>query len=311
MDNISKTENVTDDNSGYIYIIKPERFDGIKIGKTMRTMTETHSRYVTAYTGKMTITMYKSDNRHYHEKKIHWLLYDDHIDGEVFNVSSYDKAKNICATICGNEGTEKTYAMIGRKPKDPACIVDEVSEKRKKKQKKQDRLAKIQEDLFYKYPHDEILNSDDHIVKKTLLDIYGTYRNDVNFLKLYYNKNVIDIYKNLRRHICSNNDVQVVSDIRCDIAMKMLEICGFDGILDTKEIKRGDIFKNIIAGKDYIDTNGATIGLYFNKKREPADWNVLKSLLEYINGITSVMYGCKVMAKSKSETGKNLFMIKH
>jgi hypothetical protein len=157
---------------------------------------------------------------------------------------------------------------------------------------------------------------------------------DKNFVKTYAPLDVQIIYKNLRDILQSNDhriSIQNIKEyedsqketttlnkkfiqttsVQHEIAIKLLNICGFDGIMDKKEIKREDIIRNINNYKEFIMNNSTTIYMLFNHKRPISNWNNISSLLRYVNGITVVLYGCKVMAKSKLVDGKDLFMIKH
>jgi hypothetical protein len=154
------------------------------------------------------------------------------------------------------------------------------------------------------------------------------------FLRDYGDKTAQRIYRNLYDILQSNDHKTSLQNIKQhekiymslnnldeeflpaqflqhDVAINLLNICGFDNILDKKEIKREIILQNINNGKKYIEDNKNTIRVIFDGKRPPAKWDDLKSLLGYINGIMSVVYGCRIKAKSRLVNGKDLFVIHH
>jgi hypothetical protein len=97
------------DISGYIYIITSPSLNGMRIGKSTCDAPEIYSKNTDPYGGKMTIATYKSNDRHYHKKKIQFLLKEHHVGGDIFALDAYEHAKNICVEICNNSGSEIIY----------------------------------------------------------------------------------------------------------------------------------------------------------------------------------------------------------
>jgi hypothetical protein len=299
MDNNSNMKNdVKDDESGYIYIIKPQLLNGIKIGKSTQTINQLYNRYVTAYGGNMVINYYKTSNRHYHEKKIHYMLKDYHTIGEIFQTICYENAKNTCLAICNDTSFEKVYTNPGRQLKDPD--VEIVCKK---------IMMKVEPENcegFYDYLYTDIINSDPHIVKTTLSNIYGVYVISNEFLLAYYNKYAINIYKNLQI-IFGEKQLDTKNKIACEL----MRLCGYKNILDTHDVKSEDILKNFKSNEDYIKEHMKLVCCMFDGKRALMNYSRMKSILEFVNGIIYVMYGIRIGLKSTKKKDKGTYSIKH
>src|SRR6185369_11585686 len=88
---------------GFIYIIQPALLDAIKIGKTGRSVKERVVTYVTSYGRSMIITYFASVDIHKQEKLIHDAMKKYHIDCELYQKDSYDKAVEVCKMITNSE----------------------------------------------------------------------------------------------------------------------------------------------------------------------------------------------------------------
>lgn len=129
MNSSSTSEMKTD---GIIYIIQSPVLNAIKIGKTLQDVKKLINRYVTAYGNELIITVFDSDNIHYDESKIHWLMADYHIRCELFDLESLFHAIKICSEITGSEVKTIKYKGNLTKPLNPDQCPEIIKEKNKR-----------------------------------------------------------------------------------------------------------------------------------------------------------------------------------
>lgn len=105
----------------------------------------------------------------------------------------------------------------------------------------------------------------------------------------------------------TKNDSPFPSDYpKYVLSKKILNLCGFDHIVDTKIIKRNDLINNTMNSKKKFDELETHIAMIFKKKR-PKIWE-MRQILAYLNSIFDEMYGFKIKATT---TGNKRFIIKH
>jgi hypothetical protein len=87
-------------------------------------------------------------------------------------------------------------------------------------------------------------------------------------------------------------------------------MCGYANIFDPKIIKREDLDDTIQANREGLEPQLPNIKTLFEKKKTLKNWE-LKSVLDYINGVLKVMYGCIIKSTAKVNNVSTDYAIKH
>lgn len=106
-------------SSYYIYAIKPQHGDMVKIGYYIADLNDLYKRYITPYGPGMDVCVFEVQNKEVaksHEKRIHDVLKHagQHLEGELFKVGCMalflDTAASICNKVVAVAETRSSHA---------------------------------------------------------------------------------------------------------------------------------------------------------------------------------------------------------
>jgi hypothetical protein len=233
--------------------------------------------------------------------------YDKEDAGTIANVDKLFKSAELliddvhCTSVAAAEDVEpeiyKQIVTTGIKNREQNAIVKRYQLRKK-----------------YKYPAPKPIT-------KAFVQTYGDKKTQAihkNLLEILQSTNYNVSIDNIKRYEDSiknrpknlNSKILPTKSAQHLMAIKLLTICGFNGIMDTREINKDVIYNNIVANKQYIVDNSGELKALYNKNI-PAEkcWDALKQPLSYINSILDMMYGCKILMKSTNI--RDLYLIKH
>jgi hypothetical protein len=114
----------------------------------------------------------------------------------------------------------------------------------------------------------------------------------------------------LRQACATGESVPKTTYLRHMMAHRLLKLCGFDDLRDTKIVTGEDIEIEFELKREEVKTLQKDYLMCFGNKKPISSWK-RQGILRFINGILTVMYGCSIIPRSRNKSDRDKFSIVH